>query len=93
MGLKLGHLLFLDDLSHLMEKSHLHMVVPLLSFPKEDYLSLVVASVHSLNKTAAFQNFVIVPLNLEHPPNLLDVNCSQTFLIPPLFSLTSEKLV
>jgi hypothetical protein len=53
----------------------------------------VIATVDSLNEPAAFQNGVIVPLDLEHPPVLLDVDCGLALLLPPLLGLTNILLV
>jgi hypothetical protein len=53
----------------------------------------VIATVDSLNEPAAFQNGVIVPLDLEHPPVLLDVDCGLALLLPPLLCLTNMLLV
>jgi hypothetical protein len=52
----------------------------------------VIATVDSLNEPAAFQNSVIVPLDLEHPPVLLNVNGGLALLLPPLLGLTNMLL-
>lgn len=54
--------------------------------------AMVTATVDSLNEPAAFQNGVIVPLDLEHPPVLLDVDGGLALLLPPLLGLTNMLL-
>ena len=55
-----------------MVEGHLLALTELLLLTEEHHPALVVAAVDPLNEPAAFQNGVIVPLNLEHPPVLLD---------------------
>lgn len=86
----ISNLLFLDDLCHLMEESDLHVLIALLGLSKEYQTSLVVPSKYPLNDAAAPQDLVVIPLNLEHPPVLLDVNRSQTLLVSPLLGLTTS---
>ena len=81
-------LLFLDDLSHFMVKGHLHRLVLTLNSLEEDSSPLLVTPEDSLHKATAFQNGVVVPLNLEHAPVLLDVDSCFFFLITPLLTLT-----
>lgn len=73
-----------------MEECHLHFLISLLSLSEEHQTALQVAPEYSLDETAAFQNAVVVPLDLEHAPVLLDVNSGQSLLVPPLLGLTSN---
>jgi hypothetical protein len=72
-----GHLLGLTEFLLLMEEHH---------------SAFVIASVNPLNKSAAFQNGVIVPLDLEHPPILLYCDSSIPLLLPPLLCLATPTL-
>ena len=76
-----------------MIESHLLVLAQLLPLMEEHHPSLVVATVDSLYEPAAFQNGVVVPLDLEHPPVLLDVDCGLALLLPPLLGLTNMPLL
>ena len=73
-----------------MEESHLHILIASFCLFKEDHSALDKAAENSLDQTAAFQNFVIVPLDLEHPPILLNVNGRQGLLVSPFLSFTKR---
>jgi hypothetical protein len=81
-------LLFLDDLGHLMIESHLLGLAQLFLLMKEYQPALVIPTVDSLDESAAFQNGVIVPLDLKHPPILLNAYGCIPLLLSPLLSLT-----
>lgn len=76
-----------------MIECHLLVLAELLPPTEEHHPALVIATVDSLNEPAAFQNGVIVPLDLEHPPVLLDVDGGLALLLPPLLGLTNMLLV
>ena len=76
-----------------MIECHLLVLAELLPPMEEHHPALVIATVDSLNEPAAFQNGVIVPLDLEHPPVLLDVDGGLALLLPPLLGLTNMLLV
>ena len=86
-------LLFLNYLGHFMIESHLLVFAELLPPTEEHHPALVVATVDSLYEPATFQNGVVVPLDLEHPPVLLNVDCGLALLLPPLLGLTNMLLV
>ena len=71
-----------------MEEGHLHVLAAVLNALEEDAPALDEASEGTLNQPAAPLNFLVVPLNLEHPPVLLDVDCCLPLLVPPLLGLT-----
>lgn len=73
-----------------MEERHLHFLIASLDLLKEYHSAFDEAAEHPLDQTAAFQNFVIVPLHLEHPPVLLNLNGAECFLISPFFGLTKR---
>jgi hypothetical protein len=75
-----------------MEEGHLHFLISLLGLSEEHKAALQAASEHSLDETAAFQNAVVVPLDLEHAPVLLDVDSGEALLVPPLLGLTGNKV-
>lgn len=76
-----------------MIEGNLLVLAELLPPTEEHHPALVVATVDSLNEPATFQNGVVVPLDLEHPPVLLNVDCGLTLLLPPLLGLTNMLLV
>ena len=76
-----------------MIECHLLVLAQLLPLTEEHHPALVAATVDSLYEPAAFQNGVIVPLDLEHPPILLDVDGGLALLLPPLLGLTNMLLV
>jgi len=76
-----------------MIECHLLVLAQLLPLTEEHHPALVAATVDSLYEPAAFQNGVIVPLDLEHPPVLLDVDGGLALLLPPLLGLTNMLLV
>lgn len=73
-----------------MEEGHLHLLITPFGLSEKHHAPLVVAAIDPLNESAAFQNFVIVPLDLKHAPVLLDIDSGQALLVPPLFSLTKH---
>jgi len=75
-----------------MIERHLLVLAQLLPLTEEHHPALVAATVDSLYEPAAFQNGVIVPLDLEHPPVLLDVDGGLALLLPPLLGLTNIQL-
>ena len=76
-----------------MIEGHLLVLAQLLPPSEEYHPALVAATVDSLNEPATFQNGVVVPLDLEHPPVLLNVDCGLSLLLPPLLGLTNMLLV
>jgi len=54
-----------------MIESHLHIFVELLCISEKDHSALVITAEDSLNKSARFYNFLVVPLNFEHSPIFL----------------------
>ena len=76
-----------------MIERHLLVLAQLLPLTEEHHPALVAATVDSLYEPAAFQNGVIVPLDFEHPPVLLDVDGGLALLLPPLLGLTNIQLV
>ena len=90
--MRLEYLLFLYDFGHFMIEGHLLGLTEFLLLTEEHHSALVIASVNSLNESAAFQNGVIVPLDLEHPPILLYRDSSISFLLAPLLCLATSTL-
>ena len=87
------YLLFLNNLCHLMIEGHLMRLTEILLLMKEHQPALVIATVHALDESAAFQNRVIVPLDFEHPPILLDGDGGIPLLLPPLLGLTIGLII
>jgi hypothetical protein len=83
-----GYLLFLDDFGHFMVEGHLHLLAPLFYPAKEHHASFNETTEHPLNEATTFQNGVVVPLDFEHAPVLLDGPRCQPLLIPPSLALT-----
>ena len=75
-----------------MIESQLLLLIKFLNLLKEDHPALVIAAVYALYEPATFQNSLIIPLDFEHSPVLLDVNCRCTFLLTPFLGLTRESL-
>lgn len=73
-----------------MEEGQLHLDVALLKVLKEHHSALLEASVNSLNELAAADYSLIVPLDLEHPPVLLDVDGRLPLLLPVFLCLTTQ---
>ena len=71
-----------------MMKSKLHFGVAFFDVSKEDTAALTITSPNSLNAPAALDDGLIMPLNLEHSPVLLDSNCSIPFFLSVLLGLT-----
>ena len=84
------NLLFLYDFGHLVVEGHLLVLAEFLLLTEEHHTALVVPAVHTLYESAALENGVVVPLDFEHPPVLLDVNRSLALLLPPLLCLTNS---
>jgi len=72
------------------EESHLHVLAAVLDALEEDAPALDEASECTLDKPTAPLNFLVVPLNLEHPPVLLDINRCLPLLVPPLLGLADS---
>lgn len=72
-----------------MEEGHLHVLTAVLNALEEDEAALDEAAEGSLNEPAAPLNFLVVPLDFEHPPILLDVNRGLSLLVPPLLGLAT----
>jgi hypothetical protein len=76
-----------------MVEGHLMSLAEFLLLMNENQSALVIATIHTLNKSAAFQNGMIVPLDLEHPPVLLYGNCGIPFLLSILLCLTISSII
>lgn len=76
-----------------MIESHLLILAQLLPLAEEHHSALLAATVDSLNEPATFQNGVVVPLDLQHPPVLLNVDGSLALFLPPLLGLTNILLI
>ena len=86
------NLLFLDDFGHRVKKLELFGSFVLLSLP-EEYVSASVASVDSLNVATGVENLLVVPLNFEHAPVLLNVDGCQLLFLSVLLCLTTGMRV
>jgi len=71
-----------------MMKSQFHFNVALLDVGKENYFALAFSTQHSLNASDAFLNVLIVSLDLEHAPVLLEADRSISFLLMVLIGFT-----
>jgi hypothetical protein len=69
-------------------ESHLHFNVALFDVGEENSPALAAATPDPLNEATAFDYGLIVPLDLEHPPVLLDVYCRVPLLLTVLLGLT-----
>jgi len=76
-----------------MEESHLHLLVAVFHLSEEDHASLMASTVHTLNEPTAFLDAVVVPLDLKHPPVLLDVYRCHSLPITPLLCIANNKSV
>jgi hypothetical protein len=71
-----------------MEKRHLLRSFVFLLFSEEPHPAFGMPSVYALDESATFENSLVIPLNFEHPPVLLDVNRSGPFFFSVLLSLS-----
>lgn len=71
-------------------KGELHLSVAFFNIGKEDSSAISIASPRSLNAPAAIDDGLVVPLDLEHPPVLLDGNGCIPFLLSVLLGLTTS---
>ena len=88
MKIQFLNLLFLNDFSHFVMESHLHVNIELLDAGKENASTFAISTPHSLDAATALNDGLEVPFNFEHTPVLLYVNCSISLLLAILFSLT-----
>jgi hypothetical protein len=86
-----GYLLFLYDLGHLMIERHLHILIDFLHWGEEHPATFLRASEYSLDDPATFQDGLIVPLDFQHPPVLLDLNCSLAIFNSWFLSFTKNR--
>ena len=76
-----------------MMKGKLHFSIALFNIRKKDSSPTAKAAPHSLNAPAAIDDRLVVPLDLEHPPILLDSDCCIPFLLSVLLGLTTSSLL
>jgi hypothetical protein len=74
-------------------KSELHLSVSLFNIRKEYTTATAKPSPDPLNAPAAIDYCLVVPLDLEHPPVLLDGNRCIPFLLSVLLGLTTSWLL
>jgi len=74
-------------------KGELHFSVAFFNIRKEDTAAFAIPSPWPLNAPAAINDGLVVPLDLEHPPVLLDGNRCIPFLLSILLGLTTSCLL
>ena len=72
-----------------MKESELLASLVLLLFTEEHLTAVVEALKHSLYKTTALEDSLIVPFHLQHSPILLYIDSSLLFLLTILFSFAN----